>query len=284
MQENAVEDAVAMPKPPENDVRMRGFARRTPVAEVLAWIDRHVTPLPPEHVPLTAAGGRVAAAPIAANIDVPGFPRAMMDGYAVRAADTAGAGTYNRLPLRVVGRSMPGVPFSGTVGPGEAVQIMTGAAVPSGADAVLPAEATDGAPEPDECLARLQRGEGWTVYAIAEVAPQKHIGPVGEDIRRGAVVFETGRILRPQDLGVAASAGVGDVAVVRRPRVRLVLTGNELVPVGQKPDAARCQIIDANGSMLAALVARDGGETTYPGILPDDESVIREALTADADV
>ncbi|WP_460166055.1 molybdopterin molybdotransferase MoeA [Thermostilla marina] len=263
---------------------MRGFARRTPVAEVLSWIDRHVAPLPSERVPLLDAAGRVVAGAVTARLDVPSFPRAMMDGYAVRAADTAGAGTYNRLALRVVGRSMPGAPFDGTIGPGEAVQIMTGAALPKGADAVLPAEATDGAPNPDECLSRLGRGETWTVYAIAEVAPQKHVGPVGEDIRRGSTVIEPGRRLRPQDLGVAASAGIRRLDVVRRPRVRLVLTGNELAAVGEEPDLSRCQIIDANGPMLTALVARDGGKTAYPGILPDEETVIREALTADADV
>src|SRR5262245_45326544 len=130
-------------QPQAADVRMRGFARRHTVAAALAWLDAQLKPLGAERVPLSAAPGRVLAAPIVSAVDVPGFDRATMDGYAVVAWSTEGAGAYSRLPLRVIGDSMPGRAFDGSVGPGEAVRVMTGAPIPRGADAVLPAEHVD---------------------------------------------------------------------------------------------------------------------------------------------
>jgi molybdopterin molybdotransferase len=119
---------------------MRGFARRHTVAQSLAWLDAQLQPLEAESVPLGLAAGRVLASPVASDVDVPGFDRATMDGFAVVAASTEGAGPYSRLPLAVIGESMPGRPFDGAIRPGEAVQVMTGAPMPAGADAVLPAE------------------------------------------------------------------------------------------------------------------------------------------------
>jgi molybdopterin molybdotransferase len=129
--------------PPHADVRMRGFARRTTVAAALEWLDAQLLPLEAERVPLASAAGRVLAAPVASAVDVPGFDRSMMDGFAVRASDVAGASVYNPIPLAVVGEAFPGRPFGGAVGPGQAVRIMTGAPLPAGADAVLPAELTE---------------------------------------------------------------------------------------------------------------------------------------------
>src|SRR6185436_12226926 len=91
-----------------------------------------------------------------------------------------------------------------------------------------------------------------------------------------------GRVLRPQDLGVISSIGVSQVTVVRRPRVRILITGNEVLPAGTPPEG--CRIADANGPMLAALVARDGGEPVLPGIVPDDPEAIRAALLEPADI
>src|SRR5437667_6464730 len=125
------------------DVRMRGFRDRTEVEDVLRLLDARVAPLRGESVPLAEAAGRVLASAVVAAVDVPGFARAAMDGFAVRAEDTFGADAYNPLALAVVGEALPAKPFCGAVGPGQAVRIMTGAPVPAGADAVLMAEVAE---------------------------------------------------------------------------------------------------------------------------------------------
>src|SRR5207237_4161039 len=119
------------------DVRMRGFRERADVDDVIRLLDTSVTPLPAETVSLADAGGRVLAADVVSEVNVPGFDRAAMDGFALRGSETFGAGSYNPLELTIVGESFPGRPFPGTVQPGQAIRIMTGAPVPSGADAVL---------------------------------------------------------------------------------------------------------------------------------------------------
>jgi molybdopterin molybdotransferase len=254
-----------------NDVRMRGFARRHTVEAAVAWIDAQVRPPGTEISSLRMAAGRVLATPIVSEVDVPGFDRATMDGYAVKAESTEGASSYNRLPLVVVGESLPGRPFRGSVGVGQGVRIMTGAPLPAGCDAVLPAEWIEDV-----------AGSHATVSALAAVTPGKHVGRHGEDIVRGTTLFQPGRVLRPQDLGVLSSVGVGDVRVFSRPQVRLVVTGNELLPSGSQPYGYR--IVDANGPMLAALVERDGGLVDFPGLVPDEHDAILNALRAAADV
>ena len=119
---------------------MRGFAKRHTVDAALAWLDAQLQPLAAEHIPLHGAAGRVLAECVASAVDVPGFDRATMDGYAVVADSTEGATSYNRLTLTVIGDSVPGNPFNGVLSPGQAVRIMTGAPMPRGSDAVLPAE------------------------------------------------------------------------------------------------------------------------------------------------
>jgi len=255
------------------DVRMRGFAERHTVAAALAWLDAHLRPLDTETVALRNASGRVLAADVVSRVDVPGFDRATMDGYAVVARSTEGATPYNRLDLKVIGDALPGIPFEGTVASGEAVRIMTGAPLPLGCDAVLPAEFVDDeAEEPD---ARR-------ISALASVSPGKHVGRRGEDIVHGTRLFEPGRVLRPQDLGALSSIGLGQVEVTRQPRVRLVVTGNELLPSGVAPQGFR--IADANGPMLTALVERDGGLVDAPGLVSDEGDAILESLRADADI
>jgi molybdopterin molybdotransferase len=252
-----------------DDVRMRGFARRHTVEAALAWLDAQLQPLGSENVELRFAAGRVLAASALSEVDVPGFDRATMDGYAVRADNTDGATPYSRIPLTVIGDSMPGRPFDGTVSSGEAVRVMTGAPFPSGADAVLPAELVE-AESPD------------VISALAAVSPGKNVGRRGEDIVAGTELMEPGRALRPQDLGVLSSIGQGEACVVRRPRVRLVITGNELLPSGSRPQGFH--IVDANGPMLAALVERDGGIVDFPGLVHDDPDAILDALQAHADI
>jgi molybdopterin molybdotransferase len=250
---------------PFTDVRATGFRDRAAVADVLALFDARTAPLPAEDVSVVAAAGRVLAAAVVSPVDVPGFARAAMDGFAVRAADAAG-------PLAVVGEALPARPFGGTVGPGEAVRIATGAPVPAGADAVLVVEAAEVAAD-------------GRVRAREAVAAGRHVVRVGEDVARGCEVLPAGRRLRPQDVGLLAAVGVGVGAVraVRRPRVAVLVTGNELLPPGSAPDGFR--IVDSNSPMLAALVARDGGECLPVQYLADDYATLRDALRgADADV
>jgi len=248
---------------------MRGFRRRHTVAAALAWLDAQLRPLGSERVPLSETVGRVLAAPIVSSVDVPAFDRATMDGYAVVASSTEGAGAYSRLPLTVIGDSMPGRAFEGSLAHGQAVRVMTGAPIPRGADAVLPAEFVD-----------IESGA--MIAALDAVSPGKNVGRAGEDIVRGTRLLEPGRLLRPQDAGVISSIGVRDVDVVRQPRVRLVITGNELLPAGTPPHGVH--IADANGPMLAALAARDGGAVDPHGLVRDDADAIAAALLADADV
>jgi molybdopterin molybdotransferase len=253
-----------------NDVRMRGFARRHTVEAALAMLDPHLQPLDAEHVALREASGRVLADDVVSGVDVPGFERATMDGFAVVAASTEGAAPYTPLPLDVVGDSLPARPFEGSIAAGDAVRIMTGAPLPRGSDAVLPAEWIDGAPGSSR------------IAALAAVSPGKNVGRCGEDIARGTTVLGRGRRLRPQDLGVLSSIGVNQVSVVQRPRVRLVVTGNELLPAGSAPHGH--SIADANGPMLMALAERDGAVVDFPGLVPDERDAILQALTADADI
>jgi len=255
--------------PPLADVRMHGFSRRSEVPAVLEWIDRHVSRLPTEMVPLDDAAGRILAADVVSPVDVPGFDRAAMDGYALRGAETSGASEYNPLAFPVQGQAMPGVPFTDSVPISVAIRIMTGAPVPAGLDAVVPAEyATE---------------SGGRIEITRPVAPGQHVGRRGEDIGTGAAALAAGRRLRAQDVGLIASLGMARVSVVRQPRVRLLVTGNEVKAPGEPKGLY--QIYDANSAMLRGLVARDGGVLEAHHRLGDDPETIRAALKqAGADV
>src|SRR5688572_2299486 len=185
------------------DVRMRGFAARHHVAEAWEWIDQHATLLEPETVSLANLCGRVLAEDVVATLNVPAFDRSAMDGYAVKASETDGAGDYSPLTFSIIGQSLPGKPFAGTLAAGSAVRIMTGAPLPDGADAVVPAEYATEIKD--------------HVELTSAVSPGKHVGRTGEDIAAGQRIFARGRRLRPQDVGLLASLGMAQVQAVRRP-------------------------------------------------------------------
>jgi molybdopterin molybdotransferase len=257
--------ASSTPRHPNADVRMRGFASRATVDDALAWVDSTLPDfgdLDVEEVSLLSAAGRVLARDVVSSVNVPGFARAMMDGFAVVADDTQGATAYNPLKLEIIGTCLPANSFPAPVVPGTAVRIMTGAPLPRGADAVVPIEIT--------------HVDGERVFVLHAVSPGKHVGQLGEDVREGDVAHRAGRVLRPQDVGMLSSLGFGQATVVRRPRVRILITGNELLPMGTPPDGFR--VTDSNGPMLAALVARDGGEPITGSIIPDDRDAILAAL------
>ncbi len=164
--------------------------------------------------------------------------------------------------FRLVARSRPGVRCEATVGPGETVEITTGAPLPAGAGAVVPVEST--------------RKDGEYVLISESMAEGRNISRRGEDIAPGTVVLPAGRILRPQDLGILSAIGASRIDVHRRPRVGLVVTGDELLPPGTP--ARDFQIPDANSVMIAALVARDGGDWETVGPIADDRAIIRDAI------
>ena len=259
------------PAPQNADVRMKGFASRTTVEAAISWIDSTLPKLcnlATERVGLLEATGRVLSADVISDVNVPGFARSMMDGFALRAEETYGATTYNSLPFQIVGTCLPGSSFPAEVTKGQTVRIMTGAPLPSGTDAVLPVENT-------ETL-------GQTLLAMGEVSAGKHVGVVGEDVHCGRTVLVAGRILRPQDIGVLSSIGFSEASVVRKPSVRILITGNELLPSGTLP--CGYQIADANGPMLFSLVSRDGGLPNMPSIIPDDRESLLAALSEPADI
>src|SRR5215468_533330 len=203
------------------DVRMHGFRERTSVSAAIAILERRTSALGVERVSVGAAHARVAAEDVIASVAVPAFARSAMDGFAVVGESTFGASAQAPIELALIGETKAGHRFGGTLRFGEAVRITTGAPIPTGADAIV--------------MAEVAEANGDTVRVREAVAPGKHVSAVGEDIRRGDLVVERGRRLRPQDVGLLASLGVSEIDVVRRPRVSIVVTGDEVLPAGDVP-------------------------------------------------
>lgn len=252
------------------DVRLKGFAKRCSVDEAIDWIHQVPAHPKPELVPLRSAAGRVLAESVSSQVNVPGFRRAMMDGYAVQAADVLGANSYNPIDLQVVGEVLPGTNCPRDIGPSESMLVMTGAEVPPSADAVVPVEFTE------------QAANRSTVSILSSIAEQKNIARIGEDIAQQSVALPKYRRLRPQDVGLLSSIGVKQVPVIAQPTVRIIVTGNELLPAGESPSGV--QVVDSNSVMLEALIRRDGGQPDFPGILPDQADKILAAMREPADV
>jgi len=216
-----------------------------------------------ERVAREAALGRITAAPVLAPEDLPPFPRSSVDGYAVCSADTFGASeglpAYLTVTADIPMGKAPTVPLH----PGEAQKIATGGALPEGADAVIMVEHTEQS-APDE------------IAVLRPVSPGENVMLRGEDCRAGEPLLPAGRLIRAQELALLAHAGVRDLEVVRRPRVAIISTGDELVPPEETP--APGQIRESNAQALQALVMRDGGEPAYLGLARDDEQQILALL------
>lgn len=256
------------------EISMVGFEQRTSVDRAWQWLSEQCRPLASERVPLEVAAGRVLADDVISPCHVPGFERAMMDGFAAQAQDIQGATDLSPIRLRLVGEAWPGRAAEACVSAGEAIQVMTGAPMPAGADVVVPVEMAE---------RKSVSTAGHDIVEVASPLPAgKHVGRIGEDIALGETVLGAGRRLRPQDLGVLSSIGCPEASVVGRPRVRLCLTGNELLPAGSKP--RDFQITDANSPLLRPLIERDGGECCFDGITRDDPDAILEVLRQPADV
>jgi len=240
-----------------HDRTRAGFKNRTRVADarerLLATAAPHGRT---ETVPLTAADGRAVADATTAPTPVPGYDRAAMDGWAVRAADTFGASDRS-----------PSVLFAeeGEVGPDGAVRVHTGSELPPGADAVVKIE---------------QVGEvGDEVEVFDAVAEGENVGPTGEDVAEGQTLYEPPHRLRPSDLGLLKSVGTDEVEVAARPRVSVIPTGEELVQA--EPDPG--EVIETNGLTVSRLAERWGADATYREIVTDDEDALREAVERDLD-
>ena len=229
------------------------------IDEALDLVLSGLAPLSGERVSLADAAGRVVAEPAASAVDLPPFDRSAMDGYAVRAADTAPG-----VPLRLAGGVAAGEVAAATLEPGTAARVSTGAAIPPGADAILQSELAveqDGSVAPERAL-----------------QPGTHVRFRGEDLHAGDELAPAGSLLTLARISALASAGVGEVAVHRRPQLNLIVTGSELLPIGAPPEPGR--IHESNGLMVRLLADRAGASVVDHGVIGDDRQATREAVSA----
>jgi molybdopterin molybdotransferase len=244
-------------------MRMHGFRERSEVPAVLEWIDRHASRLDAETVRLEEASGRTLAADVIAPLDVPGFDRAAMDGFALRGAETAGATDYNPLEFRVVGQAVPGQAFAGN----------------SRRDRQSDHDRRSSSRKRrfgHSCrvrhrVRRADRGKSARCRASTSAIAARNI-------QAGSVALGDGERLRPQDVGLVGSLGLDHVTAVRQPRVRVLVTGNEVRAPGTAKEVF--EVYDANSYMLRGLISRDGGVLESHHRLGDDPDRIRAALLA----
>lgn len=244
---------------------IRAMARElTSIEDARAAVLARVVRLESETVALRDALGRILAEDVSALDAVPGFDNSAMDGYAIVAADTEGAGPGEPRRLRIVGESRAGHPAAGAIGSGEAIAISTGAVVPPGADAVVRVE--DTAREGDEVLVQ------------AGVTAETAIRRAGEDVEAGAPVLAAGRELGAAEVGALAAVGRGEVLCARRPRVELLVTGDELVEPGRPLGPG--QIRNSNAYSIPPLATEVGASIGPASIVPDDRGESRRALAS----
>lgn len=240
------------------------------VEEAQESILSNIHPLGRERVHISDAQGRVLAEEVVAPRPIPPWRNSAMDGYAVRAGDIAAAAKENPVKLRIIDELQAGFESDKTVGPGEAIRIMTGAPIPRGADSVVMVELTE-------------RNGDSEVSILESVPAGEAVRLAGEDVAAGERVFEPGAYLQAASIGMLASIGRAHVYAHRRPRVAILSTGEELVEVGQEPEVG--QIFNSNSYALEAQVREAGGEPLLLGIARDNaedlERHLRDGLAAD---
>jgi molybdopterin molybdotransferase len=231
-----------------------------PVSKAREYIRAFLTPITGiERLHLRAALGRVLAQDVVSTLDVPGHDNSAMDGYAYRQADT---GSAESVTLEVVGSSFAGHSYAGEIGPGQAVRIMTGGIMPAGADTVVMQE-------------RVTAAAGSVTVPGSQPSGQ-NVRRRGSDIAQGAVVFARGQLLRPAEIGMLASLGIGEIPVYRKLRVAFFSTGDELVSFGRPLGPG--QLYDSNRYSIHALLSRIGAEPLDLGVVPDDPKAIEQAF------
>jgi molybdopterin molybdotransferase len=236
----------------------------------------HFQPVTTETLLLAGCYHRVLAQDITATSDLPPFNNSSMDGFAVRAADVEDAATTSPRSLRVVADIPAGSHPTISLAPGETARIMTGAPIPSGADAVIPVEETNfdnrdaGTPAPEE------------VQIFKSAKPGTNIRPRGMDLHLGEIVLSKGRVLKSQDLGLLAMLGFANVPVYRKPRIALFSSGDELLPV--EAPLAEGKIRDSNSYTLAALIEEAGAEVVRLGVAKDDPDAVKALLEKAVDL
>jgi molybdopterin molybdotransferase len=250
---------------------MRPIRETIPLEEARALIDEAIAPIArTERIPLVQANGRVLAADVLSDRDVPPFSRAGMDGYAVVAEDTFGASRYEPKTLRVVEKIYTGQVPTTVVGRGQTAEIATGAPMPEGADAVVMVEETE-------------RAGADEVRIFTPVYPRQNVGRQGADITHGQTVLQAGDVLSPSRIGALAALGLTDVVVYQRPSIAILSTGNEIAEPGAalKPG----QIYDINRFTLSTIIAEHGGTPvayqTAQDTLEDLERAIDRCLNED---
>ncbi|TKX69899.1 molybdopterin biosynthesis protein [Halorubrum sp. SP9] len=261
----------------------RDLATPAAAREAIASLDLSPSP---ETVPLREARGRVLADRVDAAVDVPGFDRASMDGYAVRARDTFGADEADPAELDLVGAVHAGAAPDVTVDPGACAEVSTGAVMPDGADAVVMVERTDevdagddgGSGEGDAATDDASR-----IAVRTSVAPGDHVMTAGTDIAAGARALGPGTRLTPREIGLLSALGLDEVPVKGRPRVGIVSTGDELVRPGDELDPDRGEIYDVNSTTIAAGVEEAGGEPVLYPHAGDDYDEMERLLRRAAD-
>lgn len=232
--------------------------------EVFEIIERNFAhdSLPVENVPLGEAVGRVLAADLYADMDIPGFHRSSVDGYAVIASDTFGASDSIPAQLALVGEVRMGEVPERPLSKGQAIYVPTGGQLPENADAMVMIEYTE------------DLGDGF-IYLQKAAAPGNHVVFRGDDVREGCTVAQTGTLLRPQDIGALAAAGHPGVPVRRKIRAGILSTGDEVVDIRERNLGARVR--DINSYLLQAGLRQYGAEPVFYGIIRDDDEIIRRA-------
>ncbi len=240
-----------------------------PVDEALERLLAALQPLPHEVIPLGEARARVLALDVAADLDQPAFERAMMDGFAVRAADCESEGAE----LVAIGAAPAGQAFDGAVGPGQCVRVMTGGVVPAGADSVVAVERTELL---HGSVAELE-GSRWRIDQA--VRNGQNVAMPGAEVAAGEVVLHAGDVLDGARIGTAAAFGQTHLTVHRRPVVAILPTGSEVVPIDQRPELG--QVRDSNRHAIAALAERCGATLLSLPVALDERDALAESL-ADA--
>jgi molybdopterin molybdotransferase len=242
---------------------MSRFLNVVQVADAVSTVIRIAPSRVTESVPVECAAGRILAAAVAADADIPGFDRSVVDGYAVLAADTAGASESIPALLRCTGRIAMGPPEAEClIGAGECRYIPTGGVLPAGADAAVMVEYTEEAAD--------------TVLVKKAVSHGENVLLRNEDFRKGEQIFSAGRQISPQDTGVLAACGCASVTVAKKPVIGIISTGNELVPVTTVPGPG--QVRDANAPMLAAWLTGYGCTPKLYGIVRDEKEAFESVL------